>query len=233
MINPRLKLLVSLIVGGLTAGFFWWHLAAARMDIKNQTHRTTVLRATGYVKKGQILTRDKVEILNIPGAYLQPTALQSKEQLLDSKGNPRYKVRMNLLKGEHVARSKLLDQKVNLGLAWNLRKGRSAVTFRFAAEQAVGGYLQPGDWVHLYGTHQSKTRLLLPGVQVLAVDDQLWDPLAPIEPENIWKAVAGESILITLDLSPQDGARAIEAEENGRLKLALNSPLEERSFSHE
>lgn len=235
MFSSRSRIIISLGLGLLTAGIFWGLLEKNKREVRSQNTMGTVLRAKQYLKTGRVISKNSVEEVLVPEAFIQPTALQKKEQLLDERGKGRLKPRVEILKGEQILRSKLFDDKVFMGLSWTLDPGQTAITIRLDSEQAVGGWIRPGDWIHLFctfdrqpGWPNPRSQLLLDRVQVLAINDQIRDLSAPLEDKKMMNTMASDSVLVTIAVTPKEAGVVALAGKKGRFMLALVSPLDIR-----
>lgn len=225
VLSIRQKLVISVAVGAMTALLGWLFLQRAEKRIKNQFAMTTVLQARKYIKDGKRVDASVVEEVPIPTAYLPPMALQSKSDLLNSQGEPIYKTRGGILKGEFLSKSRLMDGAAMRTLEWTLSPGQTAITLKLSPEQCVGAMIRPGDHVNVYGT-LDQTQMLFSRVLVLALDERLWDEAEAAATNNTDAGVVRESHLITLALSPDEAGRAVLAADKGRIVLALTSPLD-------
>jgi len=221
-------------MGLIITGYFYWMLEKTRKENEASTSLTTVLRAKKFIKAGRLLTRDLVEEVPIHQGYLEPYALQAKKEIVNDENKPFLKARISIRKREQLTQSKLVDERVFVGLAWTLPSGQRALTLRLNPEQAVGGWIQPGDWVQIFSTLgnqekivDSQTKLLLPRTQVLAIEDKVWDPMASLHKENLSAGLVKEPILVTIGITSQEVALIILAAKKGDLTLALLSPTDE------
>lgn len=199
------------------------YLHQAENRIRNQYVMTTVLQARKYIKEGKPIEAGWVEEVPIPSAYLPPMALQTKNELFNTQGQSLFKARSGLLKGEYLSRSHLVEMGSDKSLAWVLAPGQTAITVKLAPEQTVAALIRPGDWVDVYWTNE-KTLLLLSKVLVLAFDERLWEEMA--DSAKTPESLPRESHLVTLALAPEDAGRLVLACDQGRIVLALTSPLD-------
>ncbi|OVE75427.1 Flp pilus assembly protein CpaB [bacterium F11] len=230
--SAKMRLLISIILGLITMALFYRTLQKKDQELKKHVTATTVLRAKRYIKMGKSLTPHEVEVVSVPEAFLEPTALQTKADILNPSKIPRFKARIGFLKGEQITRSKLLDEGTQLGLAWILEPHQTAITLRFKPDEAVGGWIQPGDWVYLFSSIEKqedwpkfKTHLLFNPIRILAVDKDIWDPMAPLGTTKMNRPMTTEDMWVTMSLAPQQAAMATLADQKGALRLGLVSPL--------
>ncbi len=236
--SPKLRGIVCLGLSVVVGGAVWIYLRRAEQKIQSLYKMTTVLCARKYVASGKVVSEDILESVPVPVAFLQPTAVQKKEDLLDKDGKPCYQTRIGLLKGEQITKSRLVLAGVFSGLSWILPDGVTAQTLKLSAEQAVGGLVQPGDWVNLicvidkqpgWGKLQALT--LLERVRVLAVNQSLWDPALAAGEKGYSKTEGGESFLVTVEVAPTDASLVALASEKGRIILTLVSPVDRCKYA--
>jgi pilus assembly protein CpaB len=225
-LDPRKRLVLSLFAGLLAVVIMWTYLAKERKKINNLTKMTTVLITKRYVAPGKSISADFLEEIPIPVAYVEPTAIQTIKDL----GNGNRKARLGLLKGEQLTKSKLSDENISLGLSWVLPPDQTALTLKFSLAEAVGGFLRPGDWVNVYSTMNNGTRILLPRVRAVAVQDQIADDMGATAEKNIDKNMSNDFVLVTLALTSTEATQAILAQQKGTLYLSLCSSMKVGNF---
>jgi Flp pilus assembly protein RcpC/CpaB len=107
--------------------------------------------------------------------------------------------------------------------------GKRAVTVKIDSLAAVGGLLNPGDFVDVISQlnvpsqdpdKKTVTAMIFQNLQVLAVNTNLNDPGAYDEQQS------ASSLKITFAVEPQEAGLLAFADKNGSLELALRSPDE-------
>lgn len=105
--------------------------------------------------------------------------------------------------------------------------GKRAVTIRIDSLAAVGGLINPGDFVDIIGDlnvpgqeidKKTVTAMIFQGLEVLAVNTNVNDP------GDYDDQQAQPSLRITLAVDPQEAGLLSFADKNGSLELALRSP---------
>jgi|GEM_PF-3945350 len=215
-----IQLCVSLFLGCLTTFLLFNMVRKEREKAMAQQTWTRVLRTKKYIKMGKGIELNALQEVAVPHAFLEPGAFQTKKDLFDAGGRPLYISRVGLQKGEQITGSKIMNEKMRMGLSWLLEKPQVASTLRLEPEEAVGGWVEPGDWVQVYEGFP-RSRLLLERVQVLAVQDRLLNPVNLFDENNFSKPIVNESILVTLILTTQDVTLLNAAKIKGKLTLAL------------
>ncbi len=136
---------------------------------------------------------------------------------------------MSLLKGEQLTRSKVDAASGRCGVAWVIAPGSRALGLRLPTENAVAGHLQPGDRVDVMAIPQregASPRVVAARVRVLSVGERLWDP-GEAAADAAAASGAAESLLLSLDVTPEETLRLAAAVARETITLALTSPLGE------
>ncbi len=130
------------------------------------------------------------------------------------------------------------DQEAKL-LKFSLKtpQGKRALTVLIDSLSAVGGLINPGDFIDVIGQlnmpdpekpkekTQKVTTILFQNVQVLAVGTNFSS--AAVDSASIYEAQQqARSLYITLALDPQEAALVTFAQDNGKLQLSLRGPNE-------
>ena len=114
-------------------------------------------------------------------------------------------------------------------LALKTPAGKRAVTVMINSLEAVGGLINPGDFVDVIAQlnvpsqdadKKTVTAMVFQGLQVLAINTNLDDPGAYDDQQS------ANSLKITFAVEPQEAGLLSFANKNGSLELALRSPDE-------
>lgn len=112
-------------------------------------------------------------------------------------------------------------------LALKTPVGKRAVTVKIDSLAAVGGLINPGDFVDVIAQlsvpsqesdRKTVTAMIFQGLQVLAINTNEDDPGAYDEQQ------AANNLKITFAVDPQEAGLLAFADKNGNLELALRSP---------
>lgn len=131
-----------------------------------------------------------------------------------------------ILANEQISVQRFQGRTEESGLG--LREGFQAVTISVGVEQAVGGHVQRGDRVTIYGTFdvtiiQPDLPALLAGAERREV--KVGQMTLTLVPEvRVLDVDSEDPGLITLELTPEDTERLVYAKEHGSLWLALLHP---------
>ncbi len=140
-------------------------------------------------------------------------------------------LRVAMLKGEAVLRSRLANEKDGQGMAALLEPGLRAITVRVDAVVGVAGFVKPGDYVDLVSVmtpdEESKKKLkieanmvskiVLQGVRVIAVGEHL--DSGGRQPVKV--------SVVTFAVTPQETEIIALATKHGTLQLILRSPVDQ------
>jgi len=225
VLNSKKQLVVSALGGVLVFFLIYTYLDGIERKINSRQKMSSVLRVKSFIRQGRVVSEDLVETVLIPEAYIEPKAVRANGDLKDSSGRLVYKAAVGLLKGEQLTKTRIFKDRAFQNLAWSLPPGQMALTLKLNLEQAVGGHLDPGDWISVFCTKESSSYLLLEGVQVLAIQERVWDPAREMEEKNFSKILEKDSLMITLALSSRQAAKLLLGMERGKIWLSLNSPL--------
>ena len=117
--------------------------------------------------------------------------------------------------------------------------GKRAMTILIDSLSAVGGLINPGDFVDVIGELEAKeqaegekptkiTSVIMQNVQVLAIGTNF----QPVGNSLVYQAQQRTKALnVTLALSPEETGLITFAQANGKLQLSLRSPSEQRTQS--
>jgi pilus assembly protein CpaB len=137
-------------------------------------------------------------------------------------------VRMQILAGEPILKSKLVRAGAAGVMAVTLDAGNRAMAVPLSAESAVGGFILPGDHVDIVMSHpidassgglpsgakQVVASVVLNNVRVLAIDQNNGGPE---------KGAAEVGATATVEVSPEQAQQLVVAKSVGQLTLVLRS----------
>lgn len=218
------RLAAAVCAAAIAASFAGWTLRNERERAARGQRMVVVLKAKKFVAAGKPVTVDAVEETVVPEAYAPPSAVGKSAGLIDARGRPRFTARTGFAKGEFITSSLLSEPSAFGGLSWALEPGEVAFSVRLDPENAVAGFVQPGDFVNVFVISPGGSRAALERVRVAAVGDRAWDAVGGAASE-VAKPLASEPVLITLKGTPEDAQALNQAMLKGSLRLALVSPL--------
>lgn len=187
----------------------------------------SVIVSNRLLKYGEKLAQEDVRIVDWPenavpeGSFLEMTAL-----FPETANGERYVLR-TMEKDEALMAVKITEPGEKAGLTSRLEKGMRAFAISVDVASGVSGFLRPGDNVDVYWTGSLRgivdgaegeiTRLIQPKIQLIAVD------------QTAGSDVTGATIArtVTVAATPQQVASLAQAQNTGRLSLALVGVEEE------
>jgi Flp pilus assembly protein CpaB len=167
---------------------------------------------------GTMITREDVTEIEIAEEYLSLGAIRSLQDVVGRTTGER------VLAGDLVRSERLLDPEMGTGLNALVPPGMRAQALNLSTEQAVAGFIVPGNRVDVIGTlpprrgeKSGEVKTLASGVAVLAVDEYLSE------------TSVGEKVMVpqvTLALDPRNAERLAHVSAIGHLTLTLRSGLD-------
>lgn len=223
MWRPRLMLVFSLVLAALAA--FVGHLYLSKVSESVQkTKMAEVVVARKSLPANAMVTREAVEQKKLPVAYIHPHAARSLEDVVGKIA------REPLVAGEQILLDRLVRQgEAKQGFSYAVPPGKRAVSVSVDEVTAVGWHIRPGDHVDVLGTLEipvpggetkAFTVVALQDVEVLAVGKSF----QAVSEQG--KETKIEVKTVTLAVSLDEAKPLILADEKGKIRLALRSPLD-------
>jgi pilus assembly protein CpaB len=228
---------ILLIVVALVAGGLAFFLATRGGDPQVsppttqvvQEARAQILVAKTAIGMGERLSSDNIEWQDWPQLALRPeyiTSTATPEALTDMKGSV---ARFEFFPGEPIREQKLVRSDQGY-LSAVLDKGMRGVSIAVTADSASGGFIVPNDHVDVILTRATPegqmSETILANVRVLAINTRLGEvgaTGAPADPNNPRAEIFANSAIATLELDPGQSETVVNAEQLGKLSLALRS----------
>lgn len=245
----RSALWVSIAAGLIAVALIWVYLSGRESELLKLSEMKDVVVARKEVPSRTVLDESMLERIQVPARYLQPGAVTA---VADAVGRV---AAVPFLTGAQIVSAALEDQGTS-ALAYEVPRGRRAITIPVSEVTGVGGLVKPGNYVDIFGTfdygrpvavengvmryadERTETRLMLQNVLVVAVGrTHRRAPDAPgqagaIEtPEERQQRLARERerqefTNVTMLVEPQQAQQLVLAQEIGQLSLALRSNLD-------
>ena len=203
----------------LAQGYIGQHRAALAKERASNVPLTDIIVAKAQLKYGDELNSESFKLVKWPVPSVPEGAFKSKEELL-SKGEDELRLVLRPIeKGEPILAVKVTEPGEGAGLTSLLEAGMRAFTIRVDVASGVSGFLRPGDRVDVFWTGNNGnarrggdvTKLIEPGVELIAVDQS--------STNDANTAVIARTV--TAQVTPQQVARLAQAQNSGRLSLAL------------
>lgn len=173
------------------------------------------------VEAGRRLTEDMLSVEKVPVDAIHPNAIRSLSQAVGKI------TRTELVAGEQLLQERIVPGAERPALAYRVPEGLRAVTIGVDERIAVALMLNPGDRVDVSvsyleekpdGQASKKTLIILQNLEVLAVGQRLETKNTPDNPSMVQT--------LTLAVTPEQAEKLVWAEEFGRIRLLLRSPVD-------
>jgi len=222
--NVLVVLGAILILGG---GVLVWDMA--RDDEEPRSTQTTVLLATTDLAPGQsgdeLAVDGRVRVARVDTTDVADGALTSPAELTDTI------VGTSVPAGEQVVASSLRPAALRAS-AFTVPEGEEAVAVTVPFTAGVAGYVGPGDRVNVYASiapsapgapTSPRTELLVGGVEVLDVSDEVAPRRADVVSEDVSTAASqpAREITLLLALDTTRAEQVIFAASNDRIWFTL------------
>jgi Flp pilus assembly protein CpaB len=242
MRSRGLVVAVALVLAALAAGAVILYTNGVKEEAVSGGELTTVIVATQEIPANTalnpLLAGGGFKELSVPNDAVVDGAVTSLDEL---KGRT---TTSPLLANEQISVADLDTGEAPAGGALGISKGHLALTFTLNAPQGGFGYIQRGDNVSIFATYNGTsiipgsiedilsgtaqdakrqelpdfTAIIIPTVRVLAVENPGVD-----EEGN----KRGETVTLTLDLTPEDAQNLVFAQENALVWVGILPPGED------
>ncbi len=228
--SMRGKVAIALVVavtgGGfaasLTNSWFEGELNRYKLSMKKDVAPAPVMQkivvASRSVKHGEQLTKRNTKLIDWAAPELPPSAFKATDTLFTDEGK-RFAL-ASIEPNEPILGSKITQPGKSASLSAQLSAGKKAVTIRVDDVLGVAGLIVPNDRVDILWTtkpdrgsknKEAFTELLIPGVRVLALDQNRKDKSSKI---NVARAV-------TIEVDTRQAQQVALGSQTGKLHLAL------------
>jgi len=216
---------VSVIAAGLatTILFVVFQQLQNRIESKEVAQAQELVQvvvAERTLEQGTTIKPEDLGVKDVPRAYYLEQMYSDPSAIFGRVPRER------ILEGEPVRQERLASAKAGAGLNALIPKGQRALQIELYGGQAVGGFVNPGDYVDLIYTaqdeklHGTHTKTLLQSKQVLAADDRL-----AVNDEAMGKR-GDVSPSVTLALTPEEAQKVTHASKTGKLTLTLRNHVD-------
>ena len=204
----------------LAQGYISEHRAALAKERASNVPLTDIVVASQPLKYGDEVTREHIAVMKWPIPAVPEGAFKTPEDVF-SKGPEELRTALRAMeKGEPLLATKVSDPGQGAGLVSLLEPGMRAFTLRVDVQTGVSGFLRPGDRVDVFWSGQPPnrdgrggdiTQLIESALELIAVDQSA-------ETDRTGANIART---VTAQVTPQQVARLAQAQNSGRLSLAL------------
>lgn len=209
-------MLLFALLMGLGAAFLAKSWANTRLATPTESEGVQVVVAALQIPFGKKLEPTDVRLATMPENLVPPSAHTSIDEIQDT-------VAMGTIyPGEILMKEKIAPFNGGSALSAIISPTKRAVTVRVNDVIGVAGFLMPGNRVDVvsatpYKNRKYKSETLLENVKVLAVDQTA-------SPEKDKPVIVRA---VTLELSPAEAEKLVQATQEGTVQLALRNPLDD------
>lgn len=193
-------------------------LAEAELAKRAIVPTTEVYVLNKPMRYGQRLTPEDVELVRWPVKAIPEGAFTTQENAapLFPEGEPARSILRSMEPKEAVMAVKVTEPGQDAGVSSRLSPGMRAVAIQTDVTSGVSGFLRPGDRVDVYWTGQGAggrqvTKLIDVNMKLIAINQSA--------DEDINDAVIARTV--TVEASPNQAGRLVQAQSTGRLSLSL------------
>ena len=187
---------------------------------KRKQEQVTIVVAASTLAQGTTLTADHLVEKDVPRSFYLDTMVAKSESIVGRVPRER------ILEGEPVRTERLADAKDGAGMNALIPKGQRALQLELQGAAAVGGFVNPGDYVDILYTGEDSerggqhTKTLLQSKLILAVDERL-----AVRDESA-AGRTGVAPSVTLALTPQEAQLVTHASRTGIVTLTLRNHVD-------
>jgi len=190
---------------------------ALRAQASKVVETVPVMIATRELRYGQVLKPKDARAVLFPVDAVPEEAFTSVEDLFGNEDSKPRAIVRTMEPGELIMQTKVTKFGEDSGVASRLKKGLRAYTINVDVTTGVSGFLQPGDRVDVYFSGQGVTKLLLEGVEIIAIDQ--------IDNKDTSRPTIARTV--TVEVKPITVATLAQARATGRLSLSLRGTEEQ------
>lgn len=218
MMRSKLILILAIIMGSITTFLFYGYTKKLDQQVVMNESVVKVVAAVQPLKANQKISSDMVEYINVPETGLHPQAVKDMAEI-----NGKF-VTADIEKGEILLSHRLQGQKEEQQLvSRKVNEGFRAVSLGANFVQSVSNLIEPEDYVDVILSEKVKvydqetivSSLVLQKARVLAVGRRMVE------------STEGEEFVeyssVTLELSPDDAVKVVNASQKGSIQFTLHS----------
>ncbi len=196
------------------------NMALVQQRAAEQIPTVEVLAVNRVIAFGEQITVDDVDVIRYAEPFLPEGIFTTAEELFPRGADVPRSATRQMEANEPILAAKVTDAGEQVGITTRLSAGMRAFTIEVDAASGVSGFLRPGDRVDVYWSgqvgvgdqgRQDMTQLIDTGLTIIAID-QSADANRP------GTAIART---VTVEVSPQQVARLLQAQSSGELALSL------------
>ncbi|MEQ8156625.1 MAG: Flp pilus assembly protein CpaB [Clostridiaceae bacterium] len=209
-------LIVAFVMAIITTILFRQYVVGLDKKYKEAQNIISIVVPKVDIKKNQLITKDMLEMKDFSAGSIHAQALKNIEDVAG-----KYAV-TDLKAGEMLFASRFTDQFTeSQDITRKIKAGYRAIAIEVSDKKAVGKLIQPEDYVDVVSTVDKQTSIILQNVRVLAVGKSLTEVSASSTDEN----TSYDYGTVTLELTPEDAVKIVNADEAGNIKFMLKGQL--------
>lgn len=213
-------IIIALAVGAFAVFAHNMYLSNRIKQIIGPYEKIPVVVALIDVEKDQVIDDDMVTLEAVPKKFVQPGAVQNREEVIGRRAI------VTIKKGNQILSSNIFKYKESY-LSYEIPNGMRAVTISVNDITGISGLPMPGDFVDILVTYDfgkggvvdKRTKTIFQNVQVLAVNKNIRKITSPLAPLDDDKKIKLQSLTLALPL--RQCQRIVLAQEVGLINLVL------------
>lgn len=209
MRSIRTVAIASILLSLLATLLVYRYIANTEYRVVSQLQPTKVLIATQDIQPGtassdlEELTKEIV----VPRRSFPVGALQRASEITSDKVTL-----VRVLAGSYIYKEQLGDASRLVG-GLVVPIGKVILTLELTGPEHLGKFVQPGTTVAIYNTVKGVSNLIVPEAEVLAIGDQTGPDVS-----------TSEKASIAFSVDPAQAKQLLEAQQIGKIQLALTGP---------
>jgi pilus assembly protein CpaB len=242
-------MVLSVVLGLLAVLLMTLYINSRESQLLELSTLRDVLVATNDILENTVIDERLVQRVQVPSKYVQPQAVSDVREAVGRV------VSVPIPRGGQLIGTYLHDPG-RTGLAYEVPRGRRAITIAVSDVTGVSGLVRPGNFVDVLGTFEfgrpigvqagrvqyaderTETRVLMQNVQLVAVERELGRDrpqptasgggfLGAADVDNQAALNSGREIRnVTVVVAPRQAQELVLAQEIGTLTLVLRSTLD-------
>lgn len=215
--KTKLILVLAIIMGLITTLLFYKYMTQFDQETAINESLIEVFTAKEAIQENQRITSDLLEKTSVSQTGIHQQVIKDSSDAIGKYATS------DIAAGEQILSHRLSDEKEeNLFISRKVKKGFRAVSVGVNFVQSVSNLIEPEDWVDVVFTKKQtgediESKMLLEKVHVLAVGRRMIESNS----ESIYVEYSSAS----LELTPQDAVKLVNALESGSIHLILHSRI--------
>lgn len=193
--------------------------------------RVPVLVARSAIDQRSQITAADVEVRELPKEAVLPQALTDVAEIENMYAAT------DLLPGEQILRTDIIERQGGGVLAQLIPEGHRALSLAVSDAMAAGGLVEPGDRVDLIATYEERKvgwsggSVVVQNVEVLAISKLLLGADSEADNDNGRSSPTSLNATVTIAVTPNEAQLVTIAEQFGELHIVLRRPDETSSVA--